>query len=351
MDDGRTGPRMKPRLRQSKHAAYARIARARRRVRGRARSRYDALVHRLLALPHMLADLAAYLRNAPPRAPVDEPAFWSLYASASEPLTAAPAALRRRDDDALLVVITTYQRPDACAALLDKLHGALQGQSLRTVRVLVLNDRGARDYEAVREVGRRLFGDALVWLDARERLGKPGFWRAYQVAFLAARALDPALVVFLQDDVDFQPALLEEVSRALAGFDRPDNPAVLYLFSEPSDERWGRWTFHRRRVVAPGWRRTQWFDLQAFAVGRAFFTLLHHRVLPVHPARWQVGPTLSSGVGQQLTLRLQGRASVYQAAPPLVGHGSSPSEMNPEARARRPLSARAVRPGAARRRE
>jgi hypothetical protein len=67
-------------------------------------------------------------------------------------------------------------------------------------------------------------------------------------------------------------------------------------------------------------------------VDGAFFELLQHCLIPIHPNRWRRNPTLSSGVGRQLTLRLRGRATVYQAWPPLVRHGTEPSVANPEAR-------------------
>ena len=75
-------------------------------------------------------------------------------------------------------------------------------------------------------------------------------------------------------------------------------------------------------------------------VDRAFFALLRHRMVPVHPNRWRRKPTISSGVGKQLTVRLRGRGNVYQTNPPLVRHGGLVSEMNPEARALRPLDSR-----------
>ncbi|HEX6245118.1 MAG TPA: hypothetical protein VFZ61_29555, partial [Polyangiales bacterium] len=93
-----------------------------------------------------------------------------------------------------------------------------------------------------------------------------------------------------------------------------------------------------------GLRLTQWFDLQAFFVDRAFFELLRHRVVPVHPNRFRRQPGISSGVGKQFSLRLRFRANVYQTHPACALHGAHPSEMNQEARRQRPLDNRAQPP-------
>ncbi len=44
-------------------------------------------------------------------------------------------------------------------------------------------------------------------------------------------------------------------------------------------------------------------------------------MFPVSAYRWASRPSLSSGVGRQLTLRLWGRGNVYQVMTPLAFHG------------------------------
>jgi hypothetical protein len=282
--------------------------------------------------------------NRPDAREIDEPAFWSLYEHDGEPLARAPGALAERAGVALLFVVTTYQRPDACAHLLSALRAAIDRVTPRpSAVVLVLNDRGDRDYTDVRAQAAAQLGPDLVWLDARARLGKPGFWKTYQSAFLAARALRPGHTFFLQDDLEFDPLLVVD---ALAHFRRigtGPKPLVLNLFSSQDDEPRGRWVRFRRREVGDGLRLTQWFDLNGFMVDGRFFALLDYKMIPIHPNRWRRRPRISSGVGQQLTRRMFGRGNVYQAAPPLVFHGAYESEMNAEARRRRTLDNRGER--------
>lgn len=299
--------------------------------------------------PSELLQWARIRLNRPDARDLDEPAFWSLYEHDGQALVRAPPALTERAGVALLFVVTTYQRPDACAHLLSALGGALDALTPRpSALVLVLNDRGTRDYADARAEASRAFGGDLVWLDARARLGKPGFWKVYQTAFLAARALRPGHTFFLQDDLEFDRTM---VAHALAHFGRvgaDDTPLVLNLFSSNDDEPRGRWVRFRRRDAGEGLRLTQWFDLNGFLVDQRFFALLDYKMIPIHANRWRRRPRISSGVGAQLTRRLFSRGNVYQAAPPLVFHGAYESEMNAEARRRRTLDNRAERPPRAR---
>jgi hypothetical protein len=278
--------------------------------------------------------------NRPP-ARLAEAQFWSLYQHEGRLLDACPPALDGRTRTELLVVITTYARPDSLHKGLLQLRATLDAVSpAPSLRLLVLNDRSPADYDAARAKAHALFGTDVTWLDASERLGKPGFWKAYQVAFLVARAVQPEFALFLQDDLEYAPVLLREAQSLWQATVSDARRRVLYLFSSAEDERFGRWTVFPRRRSKPGLYQTQWFDLQAFMVDRSFFELLAYRMVPIHDNRWRRRPGISSGVGRQLTVRLRGRGNVYQTRPALVLHGALHSEMNPAARARRPLDNR-----------
>jgi hypothetical protein len=233
----------------------------------------------------------------------------------------------------LLVVINTYDRPGPCLEQLQRVKLALaaRGLSERSL-LLVLHDACRQDYAAARQLAPSV-AKAQLWLDARERFGKARFWQVYQTAFLLARHYRPARALFLHDDVEFEPDLLERADKLWAATASDPLRRVLYLFSSRDDEANGRWIkFPRQELPGQQCRLTNWFDLQAFLVDRAFFELLQYRLIPIHGNRWRRNPTRSSGVGRQLTVRLRGRANVYQAWPPLVKHGSEPSVANPEAR-------------------
>jgi hypothetical protein len=280
--------------------------------------------------------------NRPLLPVLPDSAFWELYSAEGVPLVDVPGSLRAaaaRDTD-LLVALTTYNRPEACEQILAALPELTAGAGRQlSVHVIVVKDAGGADYTEVERRTRERFGDRLTWLEARSPIGKRGYWKTYHTLFLAARVLNPAHALFLQDDLEFPATLLRDCYTCFDALADDQRRRVLYLFAADDDEPEGRWVKFRRREVRAGLRLTQWFDLPGFFVDRALLELLDYRVFPVSESRWEK-KAYSSGVGEQLTRRVFRRGNVYQTVPALVFHGAHPSEMNPEARATRALDNR-----------
>lgn len=241
----------------------------------------------------------------------------------------------------LLVTLTAYRRPREVSDLIVSLAAALRESTLSTF-VCVFNDASDADCSAARALLQEHFGENAVWLDAQKNFGKRGFWRTHQMIFHAAKVSDADYLLSLQDDIELAPDFLRQLWQVWSDIGRADERRrVLYLFSGEDDEPEGRWhRFPRVELPAARARRTDWFDLQAFLIDRAGLSLLRYWIAPISPLRWRRDPTISSGVGQQLTQRMAGRCAVYQCEPPLVSHGKAQSQMNPEARALRPLDNR-----------
>lgn len=246
----------------------------------------------------------------------------------------------------LLVTITTYRRPTELRELIEAL---ARYEALRAPDcwLCILNDRSDADYGAAREALARSFPGRYLWLDARERMGKPGFWRTHQTILLAARTARCEFLLSLQDDVQLAPGFADRLWEAWGATGGDPARRVLYLFSSANDNARGTWVDFPRMAAPPGVpaRRTDWFDLQGFLIDREGLALLRYWVVPITAWRWRKNTVHSSGVGRQLTRRLFGRATTWQCDPPLLFHGASPSEMNPEARQRNPLDNRALFPG------
>ena len=246
------------------------------------------------------------------------------------------AAQIARTQPELCVVISTHKRPHACADLLLQLHAQLSDRAL----VIVLEDMSEVDYSAVRALGTRLFQGRFVFLRSRRWLAKEGYYLLYQAAFDLLRELCPQHTLFIQDDLSLAPNFVGEALRLWCAIG-DTNKAVLSLVAFDDDETQGRWTCYRRRELLGGeaWK-TQWFDLQAFLVGRSFFETLRYRVFPAEPLRFRQRPGVSSGVGEQLTRRLWRRGNIYQVTRTLAFHGGHVSVMNVDARRDRPLDNR-----------
>lgn len=243
----------------------------------------------------------------------------------------------------LVVFVTTHRRPAAMARTGAQLDAAIRaGRAagcLERFAVVVVDDASPDPmHDSVAEDWRARFGDALHMIRTTERAGKHGFWRTHHLFQRLARSAKPRHALFLQDDLHFEPSLLVDCYRIWPAIGDPAQ-RVLYLLRLSDDERWGRWVWFRRRPgPIPEVDRVGWFDLAAFFVDRSFFEQLGYAVYPVPARRWRLSPSVSSGVGEQLTLRLHRRVNIYQVKRSLVRTGGEPSAMNAEARARRPLS-------------
>ncbi len=239
-----------------------------------------------------------------------------------------------------LWTITTHERPDSCARLVASLGECARKAGVEPI-LLVVRDVGECDYGAVVESLAREFGERGVLIQSTRHLGKPDFWELHQQLMDAVRWLDPPYHLSLQDDLELAEGWYDEMWSIVESIDDPDL-AVLYLLSMEDDEPHGRW-IDFDRVTAPDGRSrlTRWFDLQAYLALPRMYEALHWRMLPVHPRRWRMNPTRSSGVGLQLTSRLYvSRANAHQVVETLVYHGGHESLLNPEQRALRPLDNR-----------
>ncbi|HEX6245925.1 MAG TPA: hypothetical protein VFZ61_33600, partial [Polyangiales bacterium] len=174
--------------------------------------------------------------NRPALHGFDARSFWSLFECDGVPFAGPPGSLTTCErPPELLVVVTTYRRAQACEQLLEMLRAALDHTPLRS-HVLVFNDASDADYAACRALAHALFPAQLTWLDARVRLGKPGFWQVYQTAFLAAQLLTPEHALFIQDDIEIPADLLRRVYAFWRRTEDDPLRRVLYLFSSHDDE-------------------------------------------------------------------------------------------------------------------
>lgn len=252
----------------------------------------------------------------------------------------------------LLVVLTTFERAKSARRVVTGLERACNAAGISGAErhLLVLEDRSKVDMTSPRDAARAAFGEHSTWLTSNEHLGKRGFWKTHQAALLFAEHACPDYALFLQDDLQFEPSLLQRAlwlfSEIRARENRAGRPQILNLYSSHDDEPLGRWVnFPRRDLDSLPARQTQWFDLAAYLMDQAALKALRYRVVPILPARWDADTSLSSGVGRQLTRRLVRRAAIFQCYPPLVFHGTERSVMNPESRAVRPLDNRDLRRG------
>lgn len=166
--------------------------------------------------------------------------------------------------------------------------------------------------------------------------GKQRYWSLVNKAFKEAQTRNYSYIAMMPDDVRL---CTDYFLNCLYYWTNIEDPAKVCLNPLVIDGKAGimQWVSVKPRIVVYGgmyvWR-TQWNDLMLFSDGR-FLDALEYRIDRIPPARWRRHSTkhLSSGVGQQISLRLHGKGySLYQTPHTLASHGSHESMMNADIR-------------------
>lgn len=171
------------------------------------------------------------------------------------------------------------------------------------------------------------------------RNGKKYYWKTINTLWNQARETNFDYYIQLPDDVQLEDRFIE---KAIQAWENIEDPGKICLNLFLDGHRMGKtcWTnfwpqvhtFNEKRYL-----KTQWMDL-FYICNRNFFEQLQWRIQPVNPERWIINPELSSGVGQQISIRLHTRGwNLYQITDNQAEHLGDYSIMNPEIRMKEPI--------------
>ena len=162
--------------------------------------------------------------------------------------------------------------------------------------------------------------------------GKMGYWRLINRALQDAYKMPAEFIFMLQDDVELTERYFERAMDLFASI-TSRRKACLHTLLLRGREGKARWTDYRpmlRPLTGGGtvWQ-TQWTDCN-FLCTREMFRVLGWKLNPIAPTRWHHAPMKSSGVGEQISLRVHGTAyNLYQPTETLLLHGAHESRMFP----------------------
>jgi FkbM family methyltransferase len=242
---------------------------------------------------------------------------------------AALRAPKRAARPRICVAITTYDRPELLDRLLDDLEREAPPEGLD---VRVFDDASPGGYDRIVE---RLRARGWSYTIAAKRHGKHGWWQWWNAILADLRKSPAQTYVVLQDDMRLCHGFF---TRALSlwGSIADQRKASLFLHVDEGIDK-PRWTLVRQRRVGDV-SECGWVDLTAFVCERTMFDALSWRIEPVSATRWRSDPLLGSGVGAQLSVRLQRRRlAMYRTNDSLTLHSEVESRMNPDARRRHPM--------------
>jgi hypothetical protein len=209
------------------------------------------------------------------------------------------------------VTITTYNRKEKLFNLLSD----IEKEKNYNVKVRVFDDCSNENLNL-----------NCFYYRFKEHKGKNGYWEIINKAFKVDNA---DYYFFLPDDVRLCENFFD---RAINQFDsiNDSNKICLNLLLDKSRIGKASWTGFKPVMFLCGdyyVYKTQWIDM-CFIAKKKFFSELEYKILPVGPSRWNSNNRLGSGLGDQISTRLNNKGlNIYQVVDTLVFHSNHDSKM------------------------
>jgi hypothetical protein len=163
--------------------------------------------------------------------------------------------------------------------------------------------------------------------------GKRKYWQLVNKIFGVLKERNTELFVYLADDLELVDDFIFKAYKSWMNISSERKIALNIL----KDHRTKNWTGYERHLVnfeKIKVFKTQWIDMAFISDSR----MLDYTLSLIPLSRWEKNPDASSGVGQQLSIRLNKDGyELYQVVETLAFHGSHESVMNREERLKNPL--------------
>ena len=220
-----------------------------------------------------------------------------------------------------LVIITAYNRQQSLIFLLAELHD-------QDCDVVVFDDKSSDWDPTVCNL------DKVKVIVNPEHRGKAGFWRTYNDIFAYCKEHEYDYYIIIPDDVEPCPEFIKEAIACYQNAQYPIclSPLLTNRSLAPGISRWGRMGIQKHN----GYYTTHYFDCCGI-MRRDFFEALDWHLEEIAP---NPNPLRSSGVGRQITMRLQEQGKrMCHVERTLLALSDIESQMNPEERKRTPMYA------------
>jgi GT2 family glycosyltransferase len=231
----------------------------------------------------------------------------------------------------LHIAITTYNRPDGLEKLLQ---GIQKEQGDHEIKIFLYDDCSPKPYQELQHQ----FDLDIQWFTFPKNNGKQGYWRVVDRVLQDASQCEFDYFFLLQDDGILVPNFFDEAIRKWNGIlDR--KKATLCTFTPKTVYNRVMWggrakdvTFRGETFIDGGY-----VDCE-FMCPRETLNRLAFQIRPVH-LDWKRHPNMSSGVGMQMTQRLNDLSmKMYVCRYSLIDKDLKiKSEMNKEEREKNPL--------------
>lgn len=212
------------------------------------------------------------------------------------------------------VIISTYNRPQLLSNLLTNIENEKKNHK---ILVLVFDDNSIEKYD--------LSKFNIKKITMNPNMGKKKYYFLINATFSYIKNITSKYFIYLPDDVTLIDNFFDETKRIYQSINHPKKICLNIL----TDDRVNRTNWTNFNSVDYGeYYQTQWNDL-CFIAEKNFFEVLNYKIDKIHESRWVKNPNLSSGVGQQISVRLNKDGyNMYHTKKSMVHHGSHESKMN-----------------------
>lgn len=212
------------------------------------------------------------------------------------------------------IIITTYNRPDMLYKLLKDIESKKNNYK---IKIFIFNDGSTENYD--------LSEFDVTHLKFFPNRGKKKYWEIINQTFNVVKSIKSKYYLYLPDDVMLIDDFFNELIRVYRLID-DKNKICLNILTDGRVNR-TNWT-NFNSIHYDEYIKTQWNDL-CFLADSDFFSRLNYEIKPVPLSRWNGNSNLSSGVGQQISLRLYNmNLNMYHTKKSFVYHGNHESKMN-----------------------
>lgn len=216
------------------------------------------------------------------------------------------------------VVITTHNRQYMLKNLLDDI---FKNKNYK-IYVVIFDDASNDVYN--------LEGYDVKYIKYVKNNGLKKLWKIIDDTFKFCKKINANYYVYLQDDLRLKENFFEESVRIFEKI-TDDSKISLGTLMIDSQRNQPKWT-GVHPIEFDEYYRTQWCEL-VFICKYSFFEALEFKMVPIDPSRWNKNPNLSSGVGEQISKRLNNlNLNMYHVINNLTIHGDHESKLLPELR-------------------
>jgi hypothetical protein len=156
-------------------------------------------------------------------------------------------------------------------------------------------------------------------------MGKKKYYVTFNASFSFVKSINSKYYIYLPDDVRLIDNFFDEVKRIYESITSTKKICLSIL----TDNRINgcHWGYNNPKDFGE-FLQTQWNDL-CFISEKKFFEVLDYKIEEISEKRWMKNSNLSSGVGYQITERLNKIGKfLYHTKKSLVNHGNHESKMN-----------------------